>query len=89
MFVTQSRRNYATDLSEILNTRSLGPGITYSIFFILIFLTDLDQILRNCSLNPVEHIGYHEIWTSLPFTLISDPGHSVAIKVLPGQRRVL
>ena len=51
VFVTQSRRNHAMDLSEILYIRSLGPGITYRLLFIPIFLTDLDQILYNYSLE--------------------------------------
>ena len=46
MFVTQSRL-----LSEILYTRSLGPGIKYRILFITIFFTDLDQTLHNYSLE--------------------------------------
>ena len=52
MFVTQSRRDYASDLSEILYIRSLGPRITYKILFIPIFLTDLNQFLHNYSLEP-------------------------------------
>ena len=37
MFVAQSRRNYATDISEILYIRSLGSGIIYRILFIPTF----------------------------------------------------
>ena len=52
MFVTQSRRNYATNVSEILYIRSLRPGITYRILFITDFFNRSGPILYNYSLEP-------------------------------------